>query len=155
MKKIKLMILGLVMCLGLFCLVPSTSAYYICKDGATVSEKSKCTGDQGLDLWDTLKNIINVVLGIVGIISVFMIIIGGISYTTSSGDTGKVKKAKDTILYSVIGLVVALLSFAIVDLVLDNVFRPSQKSLKRVQLLLHLMLHSFFLLCPVRCIRER
>ena len=48
-----------------------------------------------------------------------MIVIGGINYALSQGDPGKVKKAKDTILYGVIGLVVALLAFAIVTFVLQ------------------------------------
>ena len=51
-----------------------------------------------------------------------MIIIGGIQYSTSAGDSGKVKKAKDTILYGIIGLVIALLAFAIVNFVLTQIF---------------------------------
>ena len=50
-----------------------------------------------------------------------MIIIGGINYALSQGDPGKVKKAKDTILYGIIGLVVALLAFAIVQFVLSAI----------------------------------
>lgn len=73
------------------------------------------------DLMDTIKNIINVVLGIVGIVAVVMMIIGGISFITSQGDAGKVTKARNTILYGVVGLVVALLAFAIVNFVLDNI----------------------------------
>ena len=40
---------------------------------------------------------------------------------TSSGDAGKVKKAKDTILYGVIGLIVVALAFAIVNFVIGGV----------------------------------
>ena len=78
-------------------------------------------GENG-DLWGIVNTVINVILAIVGVIAVFMIILGGIQYTTSAGDPGKVKKAKDTILYGVIGLVIALLAFAIVNFVLTNVF---------------------------------
>ena len=46
---------------------------------------------------------------------------GGVGYMTSSGDAGKVKKAKDTILYGVIGLVIVALSFAIVNFVISNI----------------------------------
>jgi hypothetical protein len=53
-----------------------------------------------------------------GIIAVVMIILGGISYATSQGDPGKIKKGKETILYGIIGLVVSLLAFAIVNFVL-------------------------------------
>ena len=65
-----------------------------------------------------IKDIINGVMSVVGVVAVIMIILGGISYTTSQGDPGKVKKGKDTILYGIIGLVVALLAYAIVNFVL-------------------------------------
>ena len=55
--------------------------------------------------------------------AVAFIIFGGFQYTTSAGDPGKVKKAKDTILYGIIGLVVAMLAYAIVNFVLSNVFK--------------------------------
>ncbi len=70
------------------------------------------------DLMGSIKLILNAVFFIIGIIAVVMIILGGISYATSQGDPGKVKKGKDTILYGIIGLVVALLAFAIVNFVL-------------------------------------
>src|SRR5688572_24496967 len=57
---------------------------------------------------------------IIGAISVLMIIIGGIRYVTSGGDQAGVKAAKDTILYSVIGLIVAMLAYAIVHFVISN-----------------------------------
>jgi uncharacterized membrane protein YjfL (UPF0719 family) len=49
-----------------------------------------------------------------------MIIVGGIKYVISNGDSSKVKSAKDTIMYSVVGLVVALLAYAIVKFVLTQ-----------------------------------
>ena len=55
-----------------------------------------------------------------GIIAVIMIIIGGVQYTTSQGDSAKLQKAKNTIMYGIIGLVVVLLSFAIVSFVLNG-----------------------------------
>ena len=51
-----------------------------------------------------------------------MIVMGGISFATSQGDTAKVAKARNTILYGVVGLVVALLAFAIVNFVLNSIF---------------------------------
>lgn len=77
------------------------------------------------DLMTTVNTIINVALGVIGLVAVVMIIMGGLSYTTSAGDAAKVKKAKDTIMYGVIGLVVALLAFAIVNFVLGNIFKAS------------------------------
>ena len=63
---------------------------------------------------------LTVIISIVGILAVIGIIIGGVQYTISAGDASKTKRAKNTILYSVIGLVVALLSWAIVNFVLKN-----------------------------------
>lgn len=85
-------------------------------------ESTNPDGDSSTGLMDTVKTIINVVLGIVGLIAVVMIILGGVSFITSQGDATKVTKAKNTVLYGVIGLIVALLAFAIVNFVLGNVF---------------------------------
>ena len=78
----------------------------------------KVNDGNSTDLEGNVKNIINAVIGVIGIISVVVIILGGVTYATSQGDPAKVKKGKDTILYGVIGLVVALLAFAIVNFVL-------------------------------------
>lgn len=72
-------------------------------------------------LMPMIKNVINIVLGVVGIVAVVMMIMGGISFITSQGDAGKVTKARNTILYGVVGLIVALLAFAIVNFVLDSI----------------------------------
>ena len=72
------------------------------------------------DLSTIIAKILNAVFVLLGIIAVVMIILGGISYATSQGDPGKVKKGKDTILYGIIGLIVALLAFAIVNFVLGS-----------------------------------
>ncbi len=74
------------------------------------------------DVMSTLNVIINVALGVIGFVAVVMIIFGGIQYTTSAGDAAKVTKAKNTILYGIVGLVIALLAFAIVNFVLVNIF---------------------------------
>lgn len=76
------------------------------------------SGDSGLPA--TLKTVINVLLMGVGIVAVIMIIIGAINYITSGGDPGKTAKARSTITYAIVGLVVALLSFAIVNFVIQR-----------------------------------
>jgi multisubunit Na+/H+ antiporter MnhB subunit len=76
----------------------------------------------GQDLNNVIQAIINTVIFVVGIVAVVMVILGGIKYSTSQGDSGKVKSAKDTIMYGIIGLVVAILAFAIVNFVLSSVF---------------------------------
>lgn len=118
---------------------PVSAGSYICPNGHTESGTTyteACKGDNGYgndttsgtkssDLMTVLNTVINVVLGVIGFIAVAMIIMGGISFTTSQGDTAKTTKARNTILYGVVGLVVALLAFAIVNFVLGNVFTTS------------------------------
>lgn len=85
------------------------------------NKKPDPVGDKNADLSGNVTNILNVAIGALGIVAVIVIIIGGVQYMTSTGDAGKVKKAKDTILYGVIGLVVVILAFAIVNFVIANV----------------------------------
>lgn len=77
------------------------------------------------NLMTTLNQIINVIIGVIGFIAVVVIILGGVQYTTSAGDSGKVKTAKNTIMYGIIGLIIALLAFSIVNFVLTNLFKTS------------------------------
>ncbi|NTW61888.1 hypothetical protein HGB25_00510 [Candidatus Saccharibacteria bacterium] len=66
------------------------------------------------------KNITNTALYIIGALSVIMLIYGGIRYTISMGDSKNVEAAKSTIIYAIMGVVVALLAFAIVNFVLTS-----------------------------------
>lgn len=61
------------------------------------------------------KTVVNVMLFIIGAISVIMLIYGGIRYTTSGGNANSVTAAKNTIMYAIIGLVVAIFAYAIVN----------------------------------------
>ena len=65
-----------------------------------------------------MNSIINIFLYVVGTLAVVMIIVGGIQYALSAGDAGKMGKAKNTIMWSVVGLVIAILAWAIVNFVL-------------------------------------
>ncbi len=67
-----------------------------------------------------VKNVINIISLVVGIAAVVMIIIGGLRYVTSNGDSGQVGNAKNTILYAVVGLVVVALAQVIVRFVVDR-----------------------------------
>ena len=80
------------------------------------------------DLPGKIIGIVNVVIGVLGIVCVIVMIIGGINYMTSSGDTAKVKKAKDTILYACIGLIICALSFAIVNWAVGIINKSSAAS---------------------------
>lgn len=72
----------------------------------------------------TLTLVINILSMVVGVAAVIMIIIGGLRYITSGGDSAGVNGAKNTILYAVIGLVIVALAQVIVRFVLDRVTTP-------------------------------
>ena len=67
---------------------------------------------------EAMARVVNLLLYIVGIASVIVMIVGGLRYVLSTGDPKNTTAAKDTILYAAIGLVVALLGYAIVNFVL-------------------------------------
>lgn len=73
--------------------------------------------DPKLNIGNVFTKVVNVILYVLGAIAVIMIVIGGIRYTTSGGDSSSTTAAKNTILYAVIGLIVAILAFAIVNFV--------------------------------------
>ena len=73
-----------------------------------------------LQVDDIVLAVVNWLLFAVGVISVVMLIVGGIKYATSAGDSNKVTSAKNTIMYAIIGLAVAVLAFAIVGFVMNT-----------------------------------
>ncbi|MBR5389255.1 hypothetical protein IK146_01705 [Candidatus Saccharibacteria bacterium] len=72
-------------------------------------------------LENTVVRVVNAALYVAGILAVVMVIIGGVRYTTSGGNVNIVTKAKNTILYGIIGLVIAILAYAIVNFVIARV----------------------------------
>ena len=80
------------------------------------SEKEGCTDGTGI-----FQTIVNVILFIVGAVAVIMIVIGGVRYTVSNGDSNAVTGAKNTIMYAIVGLVVAIIAYALVNFVVVNI----------------------------------
>jgi hypothetical protein len=73
-------------------------------------------GDDGV-----VTTVINIILYVIGIISVIMLIFGGIQYATSAGDEKKVTTAKNTIIYAIVGLAVAILAWTLVNFVFSSI----------------------------------
>lgn len=91
----------------------------------TMSEGAESA--RGIDQATTLfgaagifTTISNVMLFLVGAISVIMIIIGGLRYVISGGNTGNVAAAKNTILYAIVGLIIAIMAYAIINFVIGS-----------------------------------
>lgn len=68
-----------------------------------------------------LTTIINIVISIAAAIAVLFIVIGGLRYVVSSGDPQKTSRAKDTIIYAVVGLLVCIIAEAIVAFALNSI----------------------------------
>lgn len=78
-------------------------------------------GPQKSGVQNLIVNILKVVIGAAGIVAVIYIVIGGFNYTTSLGDPNKIAKARKTILYAVVGLIVCALAFAIVNFTIGRI----------------------------------
>lgn len=70
---------------------------------------------------DIAKDVVNIMFFIVGVMAVIMIIWGGIRYVLSAGNSAALTSAKNTIMYAVIGLIVAILAYTIVNFVINTV----------------------------------
>jgi len=103
-------------------IVPANAA---CTINGKIKDGYDCiapTGTKELFGADSIfTTVINVVLFVIGAISVVMLIVGGVKYTVSGGEAKAVESAKSTIMYAIIGLIVAALAFSIINFVLTSV----------------------------------
>mgnify|MGYP004496626263 CR=1 FL=1 len=110
-------------------ITPSASAQETCESGSAGGAQAGIECARGVntpgELFDgpgsIFTTIVNVLLFLIGAISVIMLIYGGIRYTTSGGNSANVTAAKNTILYAIVGLIIAFLAFAVVNWVLGAV----------------------------------
>ena len=80
--------------------------------GATGSAQGLARDTDGNSI---VTKIINILLWLVVILSVIMLIFGGIKYATSAGSSEKITSAKNTIMYAIIGLIIAVFSWALIS----------------------------------------
>ncbi len=108
--------------------LPTYAQNDVCSSSAP-SEVKKAAGCYGNSnaLPGLITGILNAIIAVSGIVAVIFILIGGINYMTSAGDSGKLEKAKKTILYAAIGLAIVALSFTIVNFVITNII-PGRSS---------------------------
>lgn len=96
----------------------------ICSDltDDELREAAGCDVDKDKTAVPAIITLIQVVLTLMGLVAVAVIIYGGFTYMTSLGDASKVQRAKNAILYGIVGMVVALLAFTIVHFVSQSVW---------------------------------
>ena len=100
-----------------------THATNICDDSnipAEVKAASGCGGSAKDELPETVENILYAVIAVSGLVAAAFIVVGGVNYITSNGEAAKVEKAKKTVLYACIGLIICALAFAIVNFTITN-----------------------------------
>ena len=111
--------------LGVFTpVVSAANGIDICSNGNENSVYCKNKGSGETQVNGIIKTIVEVLLTAVGAISIIMIVIGGIMFALSSGDAQKAAKARSTILYAVVGLIVSVFASAIVNFVFDGFNKP-------------------------------
>ncbi|MBD3330467.1 hypothetical protein GF354_02960 [Candidatus Peregrinibacteria bacterium] len=119
MKSLKQSLFAMALMVGaisLFAFLPTASAQLI-SPGDLPSEIGAATGGE-TDLRALVLRIINYFLTFLGIVAVIFVIYGGVTYVTSAGNDEAVGNAKKIIMYALIGIIVILLSFVLVNAIL-------------------------------------
>lgn len=94
----------------------------ICSGVGAASGASGCSTPEGSPTVNSVINtVINIMSAFVGVVAVIMIVFAGFRYITSGGDSSKISGAKNTLIYAIVGLVVAALSQIIVRFVVSRV----------------------------------
>jgi hypothetical protein len=103
----------------------AASAQALCEgSGGTWKKDDKapnggtCSSADGRTVLGTIQQATDVLVFVTSAVAVLMIIVGGLRYTTSGGDQAAMTGAKNTIMYALIGLIVAVMAYAIVHFVL-------------------------------------
>ena len=134
-KRIIMIALALpLLTIGVAGIIPRVNVYAACDGASGLEDGVDCgkTSDKAACLFGTnpttkepcvFTNITNAALFIIGAISVLMLIYGGIRYTISGGDSAAVTAAKNTILYAVVGIIVAIMAYAIVNYVITALIK--------------------------------
>ena len=123
-------VLFAIACLGLIPILASSQAYattlVTCPSDGLTDAQCAALSENRLDYSkpsNVVWNIVQFILLLLGGVAVIMIIIGGIQYATSQGESAAISKAKNTILYAVIGLVVALSAAGIVTFITNSILK--------------------------------
>ncbi|MBD3360280.1 hypothetical protein GF366_00590 [Candidatus Peregrinibacteria bacterium] len=112
-----LFVLGLMIgAITLLSFIPTASAQFL-TPGDQPTAIAEATGGEG-SLRRLVLRIVNYFLGFLGILAVIMIIYGGVTYVTAAGKDEAIGNAKKIIMYALIGLIIILLSFAVVNTIL-------------------------------------
>ena len=127
MRKIAafLLMIGITAASFIYATQPAIAANDWNKDAcskADAAQKAALGCDVNSTAPSVVEALINGVIVMVGIVAVIIIIVGGQRFIVSQGDSSKITAARGMIIYGVVGLVVALVAFAVVNFILKGVF---------------------------------
>lgn len=126
MKRINLVksiILSVGIIAGLFAIsmplpVGAVEVYQDCSGANADTEVCRAQGQD--DIAKFLQTIVNTLLFILGAAAVLVIVVSGATFIMSNGDSSLITAAKNRILYAVIGIIVALMAYAIVSFIISQ-----------------------------------
>lgn len=111
-----------VLVFGLLTLTSNVIAATIPKSNCNGDGSGLCTEAKGGDtLTPRLNGIIEVLLFIAGVLAVIIIVVSGIKYMTANGNKSTIESAKSTLIYAVVGLIVVIAAYAIVEFILGKI----------------------------------
>lgn len=120
LRKFTPLVLATVSVFVVSLLVSQNSSAYSIMEGVEAArgngQPSVLFGNGGI-----VTTITNIMLFIVGALSVIMLIVGGLRYVISGGNSSSVTAAKNTILYAIVGLVIAFLAYAAINFVINAI----------------------------------
>jgi hypothetical protein len=121
--KIMTVFVALTALFGILALTPAVShpAFASSKSDAQQGITDTGGGQNASDVPRLIKGALTLLTYVVGVASIIMIVIGGLKYVTSSGDSNAIQSAKNTIVFAVVGLVIAIFAQGIVRFVFDKV----------------------------------
>jgi hypothetical protein len=133
MRKLALFLQGVVLAAGLLAAAPALAAQANCNPDTTnnpLQNGASCAQANGTSSnlfaqGGVFQTVANTLIFIVGAVAVIFLIIGGLRYVISNGDPKAVEAAKNTILYAIVGIVVAVISFALVQFVINALNKAS------------------------------
>jgi hypothetical protein len=101
----------------------TASSQALCEGANDGTGNSSCTDDtSGTAVSNVIKTAIRIFQAVIGILAIFYILIGGLSYITSGGDAAKTKSAREKILYAMIGLVIVAVAEILVRFALNRAY---------------------------------
>lgn len=127
--KIRILLTSLIMALSVafqatlntqYALAQTNSSKDAVCEGISGVSGGACTEAEANRVTDTIRNALRIFQVIAGVVAIFMMIIAGLRFITSSGSSDGVKSARNTILYASIGIIIVIISEAIIQFVLNR-----------------------------------